>query len=158
TYYVRVYSNQTGPATSTTFDLCIGTPPPPPANDTCEGAIDLSTLTSPYSGTTVGSFDDSLTYCPNTSGAELPNTAPDIYYSILVPAESTLSIGQTVNSYDSTVKIFYGDCDNRTMIDCYDDYLSFGDIKTTVWANDTGEDQTVYWIQDGYNSTSGTFT
>lgn len=39
TYYIRVYS-WTGTAGQTSaFNVCIGTPPPPPANDECAGAI-----------------------------------------------------------------------------------------------------------------------
>ncbi len=38
TYYVRVYSWTSTTGQTTTFDLCIGTPPPPPANDECANA------------------------------------------------------------------------------------------------------------------------
>lgn len=36
TYFVRVYSYFT--SSSQTFDICVGTPSPPPANDNCDGA------------------------------------------------------------------------------------------------------------------------
>ncbi|WP_417366726.1 choice-of-anchor L domain-containing protein [Flavobacterium beibuense] len=39
TYYIRVYSSTSIAPQTTTFDLCIGTPPPPPANDECAEAI-----------------------------------------------------------------------------------------------------------------------
>ncbi|RYY35926.1 MAG: T9SS type A sorting domain-containing protein [Sphingobacteriaceae bacterium] len=39
TYYIRVYSSVATATTSTNFTLCINTPPPPPANDVCSGAI-----------------------------------------------------------------------------------------------------------------------
>src|SRR5690606_32369158 len=38
TYTIRVYSSTATPLQTTTFDLCIGTPPPPPANDNCDTA------------------------------------------------------------------------------------------------------------------------
>lgn len=38
TYKIRVYSNSGEPQTST-FSVCIATPPPPPANDECAGAV-----------------------------------------------------------------------------------------------------------------------
>src|SRR5690606_29507791 len=40
TYYVRIYSSTSVAPQLTTFDLCIGTPPPPPANDECANAIE----------------------------------------------------------------------------------------------------------------------
>ncbi len=120
----------------------------PPANDTCAGAIDLLALTSPISSSTAGALNDNT---PTCSG---PAPAPDVYYSILVPSGSTLTIGQTANAYDSVVSIFYGDCATRTAIACFDD----PDTATTVWANTTGSDQTVYYVQDGFFGTSGAFT
>lgn len=125
----------------------------PPANDTCETAIDLATLTAPHSASTEGALNDSQVFC-NNGGTEGENFAPDVYYSIVVPAGSTLTIGQTSNSYDSTNRVFYGDCDNQTIIKCFDD----DDTQTVVWANDTGEEQTVYWIQDGYFDGFGNYT
>ena len=41
TYYVRVYT-YSGAGYNTSFNICIGTPPPPPVNDACSGAIDLT--------------------------------------------------------------------------------------------------------------------
>lgn len=126
----------------------------PPVNDTCAGAIDLATQTSPLSSTTVGATNNNTLNC-NASGTELTNSSPDTYYSILVPAGSTLRIGQTLNNYDSTNVVFYGDCTTQTRIACFDD-----DYQSTLWANNTGSDQTVYWVQDGYGTTTtgGTFT
>lgn len=124
----------------------------PPANDTCFTATSLDALTSPLDGTTEAAMND------NASNCGAANLQRDVYYSITVPSGSTLTIGQTVNNYDSTVTVFYGDCDNRTEISCFDD----PDIQNVVWANDTGSDQVVYWIQDGYGNANqnagGTFT
>lgn len=58
TYYVRVYSWGDA-ATAATFNICIGTPPPPPANDNCAGAIALTVnpenvCTVVTAGTTAG--------------------------------------------------------------------------------------------------------
>ena len=39
TYYVRVYTKANG--TFTNFNICLGTPPPPPANDACADADTL---------------------------------------------------------------------------------------------------------------------
>ncbi|WP_026706410.1 T9SS type A sorting domain-containing protein [Flavobacterium soli] len=124
----------------------------PPSNDTCAGAIDLTNETSPLMSTTVGATNTNATVC-NGSGTEVANTQADVYYSIVVPAGSMLTIGQTLNNYDSANIAFYGDCDNRTSIACFDD----NDYIQVEWVNDTGSEQTVYWIQDGWSG-AGTFT
>lgn len=121
----------------------------PPSNDLCSGAIDLGTQTSPLSASTVGATNNNTPSC--SSGP-----SPDVYYSILVPNGSTLTIEQTTNSYDSVVSMFYGDCSTSTAITCYDD----PDTQVNTWANTTGSDQTVYFVVDGYGTggQSGTFT
>ncbi len=45
TYYIRVYTYTSGAQTST-FNLCIGTPPPPPAGSLCNGASPFCTGTT----------------------------------------------------------------------------------------------------------------
>ncbi|MBZ0205181.1 MAG: T9SS type A sorting domain-containing protein [Flavobacteriales bacterium] len=42
TYWVRVYSYYGNAGANTTFSVCIGTPPPPPANDNPCGAVGLT--------------------------------------------------------------------------------------------------------------------
>ena len=42
TYYVRVYTYTSTPGQTTQFDICVGTPPPPPANDNCANAVVLT--------------------------------------------------------------------------------------------------------------------
>jgi Secretion system C-terminal sorting domain len=117
--------------------------------DFCSNAIDLGTLTSPYSSTTVGALNDFSFVCN-------PNTDPDLIFFIDVPNGQQLTIGQTVNGYDSENYVFWGGtCPGTTQIACFDD----ADIQNIVWSNVTGSTQRVYWIQDGYNSgNSGTFT
>ena len=119
-----------------------------PAFDTCAGATDLTVLTSPISSTTAGLVNDNIPSCDAT------NAAPDAYYKITVPANYTLVIGQTVNGYDSVFNVFYGSCASSTQITCVDD----PDDSQITWLNNTGSDQTVYWVQDGYSTGLGTFT
>jgi len=124
----------------------------PPSNDTCAGAIDLTNETSPLLSTTVGATNTNLTVC-NNSNETVANVHSDVYYSILVPSGSMLTIGTTASSYDTANVVFYGDCENRTTIDCFDDPNN----KQIVWQNTTGQDKTVYWVQDGWSG-AGTFT
>lgn len=119
----------------------------PLPGDNCSVAIDLGVLTSPLSSTTVGGTDEANHACAT-------NTAPDMHYKIDVPYGYRLDIQQTVNNYDSKNYVFYGDCITQTSIACFDD----PDNTAVSWLNDTGSTQTVYWINDGFLSDSGTFT
>lgn len=118
-----------------------------PAFDTCAGATNLDLLTSPVSGSTSGLTND---YTPSCSAS----VSPDAFYSITVPNGYSLSIGQTVNGYDSVHALFYGSCATQTEILCLDDT----DTTTANWTNTTGQTQTVYWVQDGFAGGSGTYT
>jgi len=115
--------------------------------DTCASAISLDALTSPLQSTTVGANSD---YTPTCS---FSTAAPDVFYSITVPNGYTLVAGLDASNYSTITSMFYGSCDARTAISC----LSFTNDDTT-WENTTGSTQTVYWVQDGYGSGSGTFT
>lgn len=148
TYYVFVrsdcggdlFSDWVGPVSFITI----------PGN-VCETAIDLSTLTNPFDGTTVGATHEFSGPC---NGG---NTSPELFYYIEVPNGFTLSIGQTVNAYDSEVYVGYGgSCPGTTQIACFDD----PDTQVVNWLNETGETQIVYWVQDGYlgAGNTGTFT
>ncbi|WP_223033253.1 T9SS type A sorting domain-containing protein [Hanstruepera marina] len=118
------------------------------AQENCASVIDLGALTSPYSGDTTGAANDFDQDCLTNAGA------PDQVFSIVVPNGSTISIGQTVNAYDSKHRVAYGGaCPGATLITCVDD----PDTGNVVWINDTGSDQTVYWVQSAYSTGSGTF-
>ncbi|KGO87031.1 hypothetical protein Q765_07400, partial [Flavobacterium rivuli WB 3.3-2 = DSM 21788] len=117
------------------------------AGETCNIAVDLGAQTSPYSSTTVGAANDFIASCASSS------TAPDIFYSIEVPNGYTINIGQTENDYDSVHSVFYGSCDTRTLILCADE-----DLQRASWENLTGSSKTVYYVQDGWGTSAGTFT
>ena len=121
----------------------------PPANDTCAGVIDLDNETSPVSGTTVGASNDFVLDC-------LTNVAsPDVIYSITVPDTYILDFAQTVNSYDSKVRIAHGaTCPGDILIVCYDD----ADTAPQEWTNDTGAEVEVYITIAAFSTGSGTFT
>ena len=134
--------------------------------NTCGLVQDLASLTSPYSGTTVG-FSNSFT------NSCLTGTGGDRIFKIDVPDGFQLFIGQSVNGYDSKHRIAYGgtcpgtteintgyvanfptQLTNGTSLGCLDD----DDLTHYYFNNTTGSTQTVYWIQDGYSTNEGTFT
>jgi gliding motility-associated-like protein len=77
TYKIRVYSWTSTIGQTSAFEVCVGTPPPPPANDECAGAINVpvnptmicqqtvpgtvqSATSSPEATTCVGTKDDDV--------------------------------------------------------------------------------------------------
>lgn len=111
TYYVRVYSYST--TSSQTFDLCIGTPPAPPVNDICSGALPLTVQVNSCDSITIG--DNSNT----TNSGELPTPSCgnyqgfDIWYEIIVPASGNVSIDLNKIGWSTTAGVLYsGTCGN----------------------------------------------
>src|SRR5699024_1025968 len=75
TYYVRLYTY--GTANNINFDICVGTPPPPPANDDCSGAITVA-CGSATTGSTDLSTNENMPVC-GISGVTTQNT-PGVWY------------------------------------------------------------------------------
>ncbi|WP_264521485.1 T9SS type A sorting domain-containing protein [Flavobacterium sp. N1994] len=126
TYYVRVNTYTATSGQDTTFNICIGTTPPPaptPANDECSGAIALtpggSFTTYPIIGTSAGATDtDGLTPSCQTSFTN------NVWYSVVVPASGNITIEtQTTGSgyTDSVVTAFTGTCGSLNAVGCDDD-------------------------------------
>lgn len=137
TYYVTVtpYNNIGEAMTCTEYSFSTRSEI---LGDFCHSAIDLSTLTSPYTSTTTGAGDDDF-------GCYIW-TGPDVYYKIEVPDGATLNIRQIFNDYESANTVFHGDCTNRTEIYCG---IASDQYSPLNWQNTTGASQTVYWVQYG---------
>ena len=134
TYYLRVYSSTGTTGQTSTFDVCIGTPPPPPANDDCSGAIEIT------AGGTISSFPVTGSTVSATNSVGLPvltcvptNRSNDVWYSVTVPASGTLTIETapapgTVMT-DSVLTIFSGTCGSLVEIGCDDDSSASGNYS-----------------------------
>ena len=90
TYYVRVYTYGTRRSESTTFDICIGTPPRiPPVNDNCTGAIALTLSPSIPGPSCTSTTEGTLAYATDSglaSATGFPND--DVWYSFVATATS----------------------------------------------------------------------
>jgi hypothetical protein len=114
--------------------------------NTCESAIDLGSLTSPYTSSTEGADDNFTPYCGQFA-------APDLIYSIAVPNGYTFT-GETIEaSYFAINALFQGTCGTRSLISCEES--SAGPL---TWENLTGSTKTLYWVQDGSFNGAGDFT
>ena len=111
TYFVRVYTWTATTGQNTTFDVCIGTPPPPPANDECTGAIGLTVNPDNLCGTiTSGTIFNATT---SAQASTCGGTADDdVWYSFVATAAihtvDLLNIaGSTTDLYHS---VYAGTC------------------------------------------------
>ncbi|MBI9069311.1 MAG: fibronectin type III domain-containing protein [Salinivirgaceae bacterium] len=116
-----------------------------PIGDNCSNAQDLSTESSPYSGTTTGYTASDIT------GMTCTGNGPSRIFFIDVPNGYQLHIGQVSNAFDSKHAVAYGaTCPGDQEIVCTDD----PDLQEVIWTNTTGSSQRVYYILSGYGSLS----
>ena len=121
TYYVRVYTY--GTSVEADFDICVGTPPPPPSNDEPCGATILS-VNSGFCSYQTAMLETSATVSSGMPAPGCSSLGPDIWFEVTVPAggliiDLTTSGGPT----DMGMAWYTGtDCNNlTTLIECDDD-------------------------------------
>jgi len=128
TYYVRVYNSNTNSATTTyanTFDFCVGTPPPPPANDICSGAIALTVgnnfAANPMVATNISATTDGTTTCQS-------NRNNNVWFSVVVPASGSVTVETAAVTgsgfIDSVLSAHSGICGSLANVACNDDISS----------------------------------
>ncbi|UGS23105.1 hypothetical protein LOS89_10070 [Flavobacterium channae] len=133
TYYVQVYSYTSTTGQNTTFNICIGTPPPPPSNDNCSGAITLTvnpdTSCAVVTAGTVasatdsgiagsgcfGTDDDDVWYrfvATNTTHyvnlLNVTGSATDMYHAVYSGASGCGTLGAAILCSDSDSSIVNG--------------------------------------------------
>lgn len=148
TYLVRVYGWGNNIAINN-FDICVGTFPPPPANDLCANAIALTPGgvfgTNPVVATNASATDSGETPAPGCASY----SGGDLWFSVVVPADGILTL--ETNSFtgssvtDMGAAVYSGTCGSLTLVECDDDDSDDGnhskvDINDPALAN-----QTVYF-------------
>ncbi len=125
TYYLRVYSFTGTALQTTTFDVCIGIPPPPPANDDCTGAIELLATGGTFASNAIVSNNISATTTTGLTFGCQTNRVNDVWYTVVVPASGVLTIETDTTSgtlmTDSVMSVFSGTCGTLVEIGCDDD-------------------------------------
>ncbi|MBK9514340.1 MAG: T9SS type A sorting domain-containing protein [Flavobacteriales bacterium] len=148
-YTVRVYTYTATAGQTSSFNICVGTQPPPPANDLCANAIPVS-CNSITAGTTSGG---STTGAPAlTCGATTFTSAPGVWYTVQGwggPITASLCGA----SFDTKIGIFTGSCGTFTCIGGNDDFCS---LQSQVsWASTAA---TTYYIYvTAFSTNSGPF-
>jgi len=116
TYYIRNRAAFNG--NETNFVICLKTPPAPPVNDECSGAIVLTASTddqcnNAVNGTTVGATRSADSTCPDTAFASYS----DVWYVLNPGADGFYEFSFTLNSgAPSSYYIYSGSCGSLTDI------------------------------------------
>lgn len=155
TYYLRAWSSNTSPDHFNTFDICIGTLPPPATNDLCADAIELT----PSSDIDCDNFITATTEGATDSGEGDPscNTAGlaggDVWFSFTATEIGhTVNYGEVLGSTGSgfmRTAIYEGVCGDLVEIECSTSSLGFDVTGLTVgetyyiraWSSNTNADQ-----------------
>ncbi|PZW40666.1 putative secreted protein (Por secretion system target) [Mesonia algae] len=143
TYYVRVfgyYASSSSSFAQANFDICVGTPPPPPSNDACTGAIAISSF--PYNNS-----QDASSATNNDgfiSEGDCGSSNDGVWYTILGDGGNlTIEVTET-SSWDSKVSVFTGSCGEFT---CVDDVDTGNDVEVLTFASEEG---TIYYVNIAY--------
>eukprot|EP00930_Biecheleria_cincta_P027321 TRINITY_DN19198_c0_g2_i2.p1 TRINITY_DN19198_c0_g2~~TRINITY_DN19198_c0_g2_i2.p1 ORF type:complete len:911 (-),score=114.29 TRINITY_DN19198_c0_g2_i2:7-2739(-) len=108
----------------------------------CTQMTDLSSLSSPYFGSTNSSPNSFLPSCIGDGGGGNENI-----FSIEVPSGWIISIGMTSNTFDSVHETRWGGtCPGSNIVQCTDD----PDTSRHSWTNFQGSTQPVYFTIDQY--------
>ena len=118
TYYIRAYTYESN--TYSIFEFCLKTPPPPPVNDECDGAVAFQEI--PLDGSCSSMLVDtrwsSGELDPDCYGEE----NDDVWYTFTVPAGVNSLIAEILDvpggSPYGVYKLFSGSCNDLQALDC----------------------------------------
>ncbi|MDN3694090.1 T9SS type A sorting domain-containing protein [Chryseobacterium tructae] len=156
TYYLRMYTDG-GAGEAQSFDICVGTLPPPPVNDACSGALTVSTFPYAYTQSDAAGAtnnDGIVETCPDkmNDGTWFTFTGDGTVYDIKVsmPAGST---------FDPQIGVYSGVCGGLSC-EVTADNGTAGGTETASVPTVAG---TVYYVNVGHYSNyadqmEGTFT
>ncbi|MCX7547431.1 T9SS type A sorting domain-containing protein [Xanthomarina sp. F1114] len=147
TYLVQVYTYSGSSGATTTFDICVGTPPPPPANQTC------ATATALQCGDSVSGYSTSSAGTPEDSGCSMADYG--VWYSFTgYGGDMDIEVSA---DFDHKLAIASGTCGTLTNVACIDS--STGTETYTIANSVDGETYYVYIAHySSSSSTTGTHT
>lgn len=168
TYYIRVYSYTATAGQTSTFNVCIGSFPPPPANDVCSAPVALTAggifTDNDIDTTNSGATLSSETPIPTCGALSFATTAKDVWYSVVVPASGSITIetGVTVSGstgIDTVIAAYTGTCGSLTQAGCDDDgatEATYGLSKLSLTGQTPGA--TILVRVFGYNGAIGAYS
>ncbi len=148
TYFIRVYTNDTG-THDTTFDICVGTAPLPPANDECANAESVTAFpftssVDATSSTNNGGFID-VAGCGGAMN-------DGVWYT-MVGDGSNVTINVEPAGWDAKIAVYTGSCGTFTCIAEANNGLE-GNTETETFTSIAG---TTYFINIGHPSGASDF-
>ena len=158
TYYVRVYTFTATGNQNTTFNVCIGTQPPPPTNDNFATPIPVS-CGNIYTGDTSSPVTLDEDTAPDGFGADMDS--PNLWYSFTGSGSAqTVTLNLCGSAYDSSVLVYTGTSGNLTLVAGNDDDGTCVSNTANSKVIFTSDGTTTYYIAvEGYNVGSvGAFT
>jgi hypothetical protein len=159
TYYVRVNTYTATAGQLVTFNICIGTPPPPPANDSLANAIAISCGNTYTGDTTLATLDEDN--APDGFGTDMD--APNVWYTFTgTGSAQTVTLNLCGSAYDTSVLVYTGTSGALTLVAANDDDASCNatNDSTRSRVSFSSDGTTTYRIAiEGWNSGSiGAFT
>lgn len=160
TYYFRVYHRAATIPTTTTFTVCLLTPP---SNDECIGSINLTPnapgdtacLSPPSVDANLASQSKSYASCDNN----FTSIARDVWFNFKASATSHTLVVDGSSSYTAVVEAYRGNCNGLNSIGCA--YASSAGGIATLQLTGLKPDSTYYFRVYHRNSaipSSTTFT
>ncbi|MFZ4679161.1 MAG: T9SS type A sorting domain-containing protein [Flavobacterium sp.] len=151
-YYVRVYTWNATAGQTTTFNVCVGTPPPPPTNDNFATPIAIS-CGNTYSGDTSTPVTLDEDNAPDGFGADMD--APNLWYSFTGSGSAqTVTLSLCNSSYDTSVLVYTGTSGNLTLVAGNDDFASCNVTNDSTRSKVifTSDETTTYYVAvEGWN-------
>lgn len=164
TYYIRVYTYSSNVNAFCSFNIGIGTPPPPPANDECVNAITLTpgaifndnAVVGTNSGATHNTNDPTVT-CESFN---FTTNGKDVWYKVIIPASGTLTLetnnNESSDMTDTGMAAYAGTCANLTLIECDADDSLDGSFSLINLAGRTPGEEILVRVW-GFNNNEGSF-
>ncbi|WP_158629442.1 T9SS type A sorting domain-containing protein [Flavobacterium microcysteis] len=128
TYYIRVFSSDQGVNYTTTFNICIALPPPPPVNDNCQNAINLPINPDASCTQVIGGTIAGATNSLEDGSGEIGTPDDDVWYRFVATSTSHKIKLQNVEGEqtDLILEILQGSCGGQlTSINISDRYEIF---------------------------------
>ncbi len=146
TYYIRVFSSYDE---RITFDICIGTLPPAPANDACSGALAATAFPYSYTQTDAAGATNNDGFIETCTGSGMN----DGTWFTFTGNGNTFDISVTLpsgSSFDPEIGVYSGSCGNLECVGTAD-LGGSGGAETISVPTTAG---TVYYVNVGHYSSS----
>ena len=151
TYLVRVYGWFSS-IQYNTFDICVGTPSTPPANDDCANATVVSAPSTSAFDTSSATADGPTANCGTTPGG------PNVWFVYTATGTGDLLVSTCNDAdFDTKINVYSGDCSNLVCEGGNDDNSGAGCTGNTSELTLTGLAAGDYYIAvSGFSGATGT--